>query len=182
MNRVALDKIDVATADAMFEMGKAIVGGAAVPDAPPLTVGLLEGGGVVAYVKGPTGNARKVAEWMRPGRGHLPVKKPSAARNTADTVNVWAGFGFPGRMVETGTANMAAEPFLTPSLMQRIPEAAGFVSLAYAKAKLISAARASVGDTFVRSRAGKVSTKTARASSRYQRRIRNIQPAARRSR
>ncbi len=50
LNRAALDQITLATADGAFELAKQVVLGAQVPDAAPYGVGLLQGGGVIAFV------------------------------------------------------------------------------------------------------------------------------------
>jgi hypothetical protein len=146
LNRKAFDAITLAAADGLFEMGKAIVAGADVPDAPPLTKGLVEGGGVIAYVKGSQGAAKKVAETTIGGQ---TIKKPRAAR-IKPGATVIVGFGFPGRFVELGTATMPAQPFLTPALMERIPDAGEFVRVACIKRRATSAGRAAKGDVFAK--------------------------------
>jgi hypothetical protein len=149
LNRKAVDEVTLGAADGLFEMGKAIIAGARVPDAPPLTKGLVEGGGVIAYVKGSKGAARKVAETTIGGQ---TIKKPRAARIKPGATVVF-GFGFPGRMVELGTVNMAGQPFLTPAMLERVPDAGTFVRVACIKRKATSAGRAAKGDVFTRATA-----------------------------
>ena len=50
INRAALDAITLAVADGMFEQAKQVVFGAKVPDASPIGQGLVQGGGVLAFV------------------------------------------------------------------------------------------------------------------------------------
>lgn len=136
LNHAALDEITRATADGLFELAKAIISGADVPDATPFGEGLVDQGGVIAYV-----DRKPVASYST---GADPtVKKPRAARLGPGVVII-AGYGFPGRFQESGTVHQPARPFLTPKLMADLPDAAGFVRAALAKHKVISARRAAV--------------------------------------
>ena len=142
LNRAAFDEITLAVADGAFELAKQVVLGAQVPDAPPYGQGLLEGGGVIAYV-----GSKRVG--MASTSGAATVKKPRRAKlSKAGGIAVIGGFGFPARFVETGTVHMAAEPFLTPELMATLPDAEGFIKLACVKHKIVSTARAAKGDVF----------------------------------
>lgn len=102
-------------ADGLFEAGRIIVesASASAPDSPfdpyPTGEGLPKQGGVLAYV----GND-KVDGWSI--RGPQP-RKPRSIRilTGRHSVTVAVGFGFPGRLAETGTVDTAPQPFLAPS-------------------------------------------------------------------
>jgi hypothetical protein len=140
LNRAAFDQITLAAADGAFELAKAIVLEAAVPDATPLGQGLIEGGGVVAYV-----GSKRVG--MVATAGATSVKKPRRAKLGKD-ITVVGGFGFPARFVETGTIHMAGHPFLTPQLMATLPDAEGYMQLAMVKHRITTAARRAKGDFY----------------------------------
>lgn len=174
INRAAMAEIDLALADGLFELGKAIVTEARVPDAPPYGEGLVERGGVIAYIgrklvasyggEGVKNPRRKpepepenylhaaLAEGTKGRRGRRPlqnVAKPRDARlDPRGGISVFAGYGFPGRFLEEGTAKMAAQPFLKPSLLAHIPDAGGFVKLAMEKRRILGAARRAAGDVY----------------------------------
>jgi hypothetical protein len=145
INRAAFDAITLATADGLFELAKEIVEGARVPDATPLGQGLIEGGGVLAFV-----GKKRVGVFATGGQ--TSVKKPRAAKLSAG-ITVIGGFGFPARFVEEGTVNMAAQPFVTPELMARVPDAGEFIRAANIRHGIVSARRAAAGDVFGASRA-----------------------------
>jgi hypothetical protein len=148
LNRAALDAITLATADGLFELGQAIINEANVPDAPPYGQGLVEGGGVIAYVKGATGSAKKVATTTVGGK---QIRKPRAARLGRGATVIF-GYGFPGRFVEFGTIDTPAHPFLTPSLLAHVPDAGDYIRAACIRRKATSVARAAAGDTYQASR------------------------------
>lgn len=119
LNRAALTNVGRAIADGFLEVGQTIVEVAAedAPDSPhdpyPIGEGLPKQGGVLVYVKG-----QKVAGWSTRGT------QPRIDRRTADTkqgITAIAGFGFPGRFAEFGTAHHGAQPFLTPALDRVAP-------------------------------------------------------------
>jgi hypothetical protein len=103
-----MDQARLAVADGIFEVGKAVIENADPPDASPYGEGLPQQGGVLAYIDG-----KKVNGWSL--QGNQP-KPPRAARisRTRGTV-ILVGWGFPARFNETGTVEMAAQPFFTPS-------------------------------------------------------------------
>lgn len=140
LDHAALDAITMAVADGAFELAKSIVGGAHVPDAPDVGKGLVQGGGVLAFV-----GSKRVGAWST--GPVLPFAKPRAAKLSAG-ITVIGGFGFPGRFVEAGTVHMAAHPFLTPALMDGVPDAEGFIKLACIKHGILSAERRKAGDVF----------------------------------
>jgi hypothetical protein len=145
LNRAAFDAITLATADGLFELAKTIVNDADVPDAAPLGLGLIQGGGALAYV-----GSKRVGIFSK--YGATSVKKPRAARLNKG-VTVIGGYGFPGRFLEEGTVKMHAEPFLTPEVMSTLPEAEAFVRAACIKAKVIGQQRAAKGDTYAAGKA-----------------------------
>ncbi len=134
LNRAALDAITRATADGLFELAKAVVTGADVPDRPPWGIGLVRGGGVIAYVD------KKLVSTFSTG-SDATVKKPRAAKLGPGVV-VIGGYGFPARFIESGTIHQPPRPFLTPELMATLPDAHGFVKAAAIKHKVISTKRA----------------------------------------
>jgi hypothetical protein len=123
LNRAAFDEITLAVADGAFELAKSVIEDAQVPDADPIGVGLIQGGGVLAYV-----GRKRVAVFSK--WGAPSVTKPRGVRLTDYGVTVIGGFGFPGRFVEEGTIKMRAEPFLTPMLQSALPRADVFVRAA----------------------------------------------------
>lgn len=143
LNRAALDEVTLAAADGMFDLAKSIVEKANVPDAEPLGLGLVQGGGVIAFV-----GSKRVAAWSVDGDS---VKKPRAVKLSAGTT-VIGGYGFPARILETGKLDTPAEPFLTPELMAQVPDAGNFVRLASIKRGIVSANRRARGDIYGASR------------------------------
>lgn len=125
LNRKSIDQVRLAVADGTQAIGKAVIVAAKVPDAPPYSEGLVDRGGAITYV-----GAKKTAGWGTDGR---QPKKPRAFRVAGtDTIQTLAGFGFPARFLEFGTAKMAARPFLTPARNQVEPRAAGIMRQAAA--------------------------------------------------
>lgn len=139
LNRAAFDEITLAAADGAFELAKAVIEGADVPDAAPYAEGLVQGGAVIAYV-----GSKRVGAWSKTGAS---VKKPRAAK-LSKGVTVIGGFGFPGRFQEAGTINQPPRPFLTPELMARLPDAQAFIREACIKRGVISATRRAAGDVY----------------------------------
>lgn len=123
LHRGTVDACTLGAIDGLFELGKEIILGAAgnAPDSPydpyPLGEGLPKQGGVLAYAKGD-----KVAGWSQ--RGQQPTKpRALRAESRSSGFVIVAGFGFPGRFAEEGTIDTPAQPFLTPELMDRLPDA-----------------------------------------------------------
>jgi hypothetical protein len=115
LNRQVLEAIEVAEADALFEVAQEVLAVVQVPDAPPYGTGLREGGGALAYASG-----KKVAGTAIGGR---QIKKPRAFRTKVGEVAAIVGFGFPARFVELGTVDTPANPFLTRAVAFVVPEA-----------------------------------------------------------
>lgn len=136
LNLAALDAITRAVADGAFEIAKAVVTGADVPDRTPWGAGLVRGGGVIVYVD------KKLVRTFSTGPD-ATVKKPRAARLGPGIV-VIGGYGFPAKFQEAGTVHQEARPFVTPELLETLPDAKGFITGACRKHKVISAKRAAV--------------------------------------
>jgi len=116
MNRAALHEVDLAVADGLEEVVRTVVENAQPPDAPPYGSGLVAHGGWLVYA-----GAEKVGGGSLDGR---QPKKPRAFRTKGSgQIQAIAGFSFPGRFQEAGTAKMRANPFLTPSASETIPHA-----------------------------------------------------------
>ena len=128
LHRETIDAVVLGALDGLFKLAQAVVEGAAVnaPDSPydpyPTGEGLPKQGGALAYAKG-----AKVAGWSQ--RGNQP-SKPRALRveSRSSGFVIAAGFGFPGRFAEIGTVNQPGQPFLTPELMERVPDVEPFVA------------------------------------------------------
>lgn len=125
LNRKALTAIGEAVADGFMELGRTIVEVASdrAPDSPldpyPTGEGLPKQGGVIVYLHG-----KKVDGWSTRGT------QPRIDRRTADTkagITAVVGFGFPGRLAETGTVDTPAQPFLTPTAHEVAPHAADII-------------------------------------------------------
>jgi len=87
LNRAAFDEITLAVADGAFEIAKAVVNGAQVPDAAPYAEGLVQGGAALAYV-----GRKRVGIFSKTGT--TKVNKPKAAKLSAAGITVIGGFGF----------------------------------------------------------------------------------------
>lgn len=107
INRNAARQIPLAIADGLFEVARTVIEVAQAPDAPPYGVGLVQGGGAIAYVDGKKVNDSKI--------GGRAIAKPRAIRVAKSGVTVIGGWGFPARFVEFGTIHAAPHPFLTPA-------------------------------------------------------------------
>jgi len=105
LNRRAIEGIHLAAADGAFEVAKAVIDVARPPDAPPYGVGLLQGGGALAWA-----GRKKVAGTTIGGR---QIVKPRAVRLADDVIQAIAGWGFPARFVEFGTVDTRANPFFS---------------------------------------------------------------------
>lgn len=106
LNRRAAPAIDLGLADALFDVGVRILQASQheVPDAPPAGQGLVEGGGVIAYV----GTKKSAGTTI----GGAAIKKPRAFRTKGDIVSVCVGYGFPGRLVHNGSIHNTPDMFL----------------------------------------------------------------------
>lgn len=87
-----------------------IVETAEPPDAPAYGQGLVQEGGWLVY-----SGTRKV------GGGSLTGEQPPKPRGfklIPDVITGMAGFGFPARFQEVGTAHQPARPFLWPAALE----------------------------------------------------------------
>lgn len=116
MNREAVDALTLGAADGMQAMGVRIVEAANPPDAAPWGKGLVGGGTAITMV-----DRKKVA-------GYGPLRVGRSQRPPAVGVVTFVGWSFPGRLQELGTAHHPAQPFLTPSFQQEVPEVADEVA------------------------------------------------------
>jgi hypothetical protein len=140
LNRAALAQVDLALADGVFDIARAIVRVAEsrAPDADTgfypkkwgggprlLGEGLVDRGGAGVWVNGRKTHGTTSAE----GR---PVKKPRALRVKSMGANIVgvAGFGFPAAFEELGTLHAPAQPFLTPAVAEVVPDAKVILSAA----------------------------------------------------
>lgn len=124
--RSALDRVDLAVADGVTEFVRTVIEVAEPPDATPYGEGLVTRGGWLVYA-GPN----KVAGGSLDGR---QPKKPRALRvRDSHQIQGIAGFGFPGRFQEHGTATQAAQPFLTPVVVELAPHAPAIMAPAAAE-------------------------------------------------
>lgn len=112
LNRATLRQLAVLQADALMDVAQRVLEVTRVPDAPPYSQGLVEGGGFIGYV-----GRKKVGGSTIGGR---QIKKPRSLPLSGDTdqQTVAVGFGFPARFVELGTVDTPAQPFLTPAVLQ----------------------------------------------------------------
>jgi len=120
LNRKKYELTRLAVADAAFAVAKEILEVVDPPDASPYGVGLLEGGGAIAYLDG-----KKIDGTTIGGR---QIKKPRAVKPRKHVVTVAVGFGFPGRFQEMGTIKQPAKPFLTPAVMSVVPRAVSIMA------------------------------------------------------
>jgi len=114
LHRQAVDQVALAVADGLFEVGKAIIENARPPDLPPFGEGLIEGGGVLAYVDG-----KKVNGWHKDGKQPKPPRAARVSKGKGAVVIV--GWGFPSRLVELGSIHNTPNPFFTPSVDETLP-------------------------------------------------------------
>lgn len=120
LNRKAFAEIELAEADALFEVAQEVLMAVDAPDAAPFGQGLVQGGGAIAYL-----GRKKVAATQIGGRD---VKKPRSLRLKEGESAVAVGYGFPGRFVELGTVDAPAQPFLTPAVARVVPGAEVIIS------------------------------------------------------
>ncbi len=114
LHRDALDQVTLATADGMFAVGKAILEAARPPDATPFGEGLVDRGGVLAYVDG-----KKVNGFGMDGKQPKPPRAARVSKGRGAVVIV--GWGFPARFQEFGTIHHGAQPFFTPAVDATMP-------------------------------------------------------------
>lgn len=128
MNKAALDAAQLGIADGAEELGRAILADAKAhaPDAPPYGQGLIESGVTAVWALGKlvAGDTSKAAS----------KNKPRGMKVPKDQIVMFVGFEAPhAHLLELGTINMPAQPFLTPSFNRHISGAERFVVPAMGK-------------------------------------------------
>lgn len=113
LNRAALTEVGLALADGMAVVAQAYIETANVPDAEPLGQGLVKSGDWGVWVEG-----RKVAG---------TAAKPRSAKVKPGIVAL-AGWGFPARLVETGTVDTRAQPFASQNAAAIESQVAGLMA------------------------------------------------------
>lgn len=121
LNRRELDRVTEAEADGLAALARDVIDEAAsnAPDATPYGVGLVTGGGLVAYA-----NGKQIESWAARGSADTP-KSVKGATNRG--LVVAAGFRFPAHLQELGTIRHGSQPFLAPSLSRHVPRAATYI-------------------------------------------------------
>lgn len=113
LNRKAVNGVRLAIADGAHEVAKTIVRETKPLDQPPYGEGLVDNGGTLVYVDG-----RKVDGWALDG---TQPRKPRGAKTPKDAIVAFAGFGFPMRFGEFGTARQPPRPRFAPARDRVIP-------------------------------------------------------------
>lgn len=126
LNRKALDGVMLAVGDGAHAVGMEYLKVARVPDAPPYGEGIVQSGGTLTYV-----GSKKIAGFGVDGR---QPRKPRAMRTPkTGGIAMAAGWGFPARLVFTGTVDtpahgwpIAALNIITPRIPSIIKRAAAY--------------------------------------------------------
>ena len=127
-NRNVADQLRLGLADGLYAIVEAIVRRARPPsDVGTETAGefveeqvenrppLIHNGGALAWIDG-----KKIAGFGLDGR---QPTKPRGVKLPQPGIVAVGGFGFPGHFAERGTIHEAARPFLTPAMVEVLPEA-----------------------------------------------------------
>jgi hypothetical protein len=125
INRSVVDKVRLILADGVFEIGQHILDVADPPDLTPFGAGLVNAGGVIAFVDG-----KKVADSTtipEGSTGPRQIQKPRAAKLPRPGIAAIVGYGFPGRFVHNGSIHNRANPFLARARDQIVPMAGGLM-------------------------------------------------------
>jgi hypothetical protein len=111
LNRQALTALQAGFVEGMGDMGRAVIERSRerAPDQPPLGKGLVQTGNWVVYA-----GTKKV-------RG--TATRPTAVKLSRTGITLVGGFDFPARFNEEGTIHQPARPFVTPSLLEVVPDA-----------------------------------------------------------
>jgi hypothetical protein len=116
LNRSRVHEVTLAVADGLFAVGKEIIETADPPDLPPFGEGLLNQGGVLAYVDG-----QKVAGFGLDGKQPKPPRSERVSKGQGIVVIV--GWGFPARFVTFGTIHNTPDPFFPEAADRVLPQA-----------------------------------------------------------
>lgn len=117
LNRSRLTDVGVALADGLSEVGRTYIEATDPPDAQPYGEGLVTSGGYLVYADG-----KKVDGWAQDGRQPKPPRAAKVSKGKGAVL--LAGWGFPARFQEHGTARHGAQPFATPALNRLLPHIA----------------------------------------------------------
>lgn len=128
MNKAAVDALQMGMADGMIALGEGILADATAhaPDAPPLGEGLIKSGVMAVWALGKlvSGDIGKAAS----------KNKPRGMKTPKDQVVMFVAFEAPhSHLLERGTVNMPAQPFLLPAFNRGVPGASRFVVPAMGK-------------------------------------------------
>ncbi len=107
INRKALSALHGAFVDAMAAVGTAVIAATRPPDATPFGKGLVTTGDWGVW-----DGTRKVAG---------TASKPRSVKLSKTGITLVAGYGFPGRFQEFGTIAQPPRPFLTPAMLNELP-------------------------------------------------------------
>lgn len=128
MNKAALDAAQLGIADGAIELSNVILADATAnaPDAPPYGAGLVESGAATVWALGKliSGDVNRAAS----------KNKPRGAKTPKDQVVMFVAFrATHAHLLELGTVNMAAHPFLLPAFNRHVSGAERFVTPAMGK-------------------------------------------------
>ena len=115
VNRQALTSIRGRFVDGMDAIGAKVIDVATphVPDAPPYGKGLVERGGYAVWSDG-----QKVAGAAAKPRGEVPKVG----------VTLMVGYDFPARFLEEGTIYITPRPWVTPAMLEVLPDKDGILA------------------------------------------------------
>lgn len=114
LNRKAIEGVHLAIADGTNAVARTIVQTARPPDATPYGAGLVTRGGWLTYI-----GSKKIDGGSL--RGTQPKKPRSFRVQGTEGIVAIAGFGFPARFQEFGTAHHGAQPFFAQARDAVIP-------------------------------------------------------------
>jgi len=122
MNKAAVDAAQMGMADGAIELGQTILEDATAhaPDAPPYGEGLIASGYTAVFALGKlvSGDTSKAAS----------ANKPRGLKTPKDQVVMFVAFSAPhSHLLERGTVNMPAQPFLLPAFNRGVPGASKVV-------------------------------------------------------
>lgn len=122
LDRAEIDRVVIAAGVGAYEFANDVIDDAAdnAPDATPYGVGIVTGGGVVAFA-----NGRQIGSWSARGETDAPRALDTAGRGQ---IAVAGGFRFPARFQELGTIHHGSQPFLSPALSRRLPRFGEYVA------------------------------------------------------
>ena len=127
INRSKVAAVRLVLADGLFQVGRHILNAADPPDATPFGVGLVNSGGVIAFVDG-----KKVADTTTipdDATGSRQIQKPRAVKLPRPGIIAIVGFGFPGRFVHNGSIHNRPNPFLARGRDKIVPIAGSLMAI-----------------------------------------------------